>query len=110
MDFPANYDHGPCNDENYGDKELIKDNDGNEILVICSQDNSTGVFKWMKFNNKATESMVFYFTFRVISRMGGCIIVNLASPFKYSPNPTLNLRTPKFTSPILAQIRFSSAK
>ncbi|CAB3999073.1 ---NA--- [Paramuricea clavata] len=40
----SNHDLGPCDEENYGRRELIKDSDGNETLLICSHDN--GVYSW----------------------------------------------------------------
>ncbi|CAB3999071.1 Hypothetical predicted protein [Paramuricea clavata] len=45
VDVQSNHDLGPCDEENYGRRELIKDSDGNETFLICSHDNSVHSWK-----------------------------------------------------------------
>jgi hypothetical protein len=60
VDVQSNHDLGPCDEENYGQRELIKESDGNETALICSHDN--GVYSWKK-DAMETESRIFCFKF-----------------------------------------------
>ncbi|CAB4026983.1 Hypothetical predicted protein [Paramuricea clavata] len=54
VDVESNHhDLGPCNEENFGQRKLIKDSDGNETALICSHDN--GVYSWKLENAMETE-------------------------------------------------------
>ena len=68
VDVQSNHDLGPCDEENYGRRELNKGSDGNETALICSKDN--GVYSW-KEDAMETESTIV----SVLSYLNVCIAI-----------------------------------